>query len=88
MEAGDERGTCFSVWAPNAREVSVIGGFNQWDERANRLEPRENSGICEYGGSGMGNPEGIQAAEQPVHGRSYSLELTLPSLGVLFLKGE
>ncbi|MGH9880915.1 MAG: 1,4-alpha-glucan branching protein GlgB, partial [Pyrinomonadaceae bacterium] len=47
IEAGDERGTCFSVWAPNAREVSVIGNFNQWDERANRLEPRGNSGIWE-----------------------------------------
>ena len=43
----EERGTCFSVWAPNAREVSVIGSFNQWDEHAHRLEPRGNSGIWE-----------------------------------------
>src|SRR5215467_2077634 len=47
MEAGNERGTCFNVWAPNAREVSVIGTFNQWDERANRLEPRGTSCIWE-----------------------------------------
>jgi len=47
MEAGDERGTCFSVWAPNAREVSVIGSFNQWDEHADRLVPRGDSGIWE-----------------------------------------
>ena len=46
-EAGDERGTCFSVWAPNAREVSVIGSFNQWDEHSDRLAPRGNSGIWE-----------------------------------------
>jgi 1,4-alpha-glucan branching enzyme len=45
-----------------------------------------NSDAREYGGSGMGNPEGVQAAEQPVHGRPYSLELTLPPLAVLFLK--
>jgi 1,4-alpha-glucan branching enzyme len=47
MEVGAEHGTCFSVWAPNAREVSVIGSFNEWDERANRLEPRGTSGIWE-----------------------------------------
>ena len=47
MEAGGERGTCFSVWAPNAREVSVIGSFNQWDEHAHPLGPRGNSGIWE-----------------------------------------
>jgi len=47
VEAGGERGTCFSVWAPNAREVSVIGSFNQWVERAHPLEPRGNSGIWE-----------------------------------------
>src|SRR5208337_4808239 len=43
-----------------------------------------NSDATEYGGSGMGNLGGVQAAERPVHGRPYSLELTLPPLGVLF----
>lgn len=47
IDAGGERGTCFSVWAPNAREVSVIGSFNQWDDRKHRLKPRGNSGIWE-----------------------------------------
>jgi 1,4-alpha-glucan branching enzyme len=40
-------GTVFSVWAPNARSVSVVGSFNEWDSRANRLEPRGSSGIWE-----------------------------------------
>ena len=47
-----------------------------------------NSDAGEYGGSGMGNLGGVQASERPVHGRPYSLELTLPPLGVLFLKAE
>src|SRR5919205_4447191 len=40
-------GTIFSVWAPNARSVSVVGGFNGWDPRKHRLEPRASSGVWE-----------------------------------------
>jgi len=42
-----EQGTAFSVWAPNAREVSVIGSFNDWDPHAHPLHARGNSGIWE-----------------------------------------
>lgn len=45
--AGDEQGACFSVWAPNAREVSVIGSFNRWDPAVHPLFARGNSGIWE-----------------------------------------
>jgi 1,4-alpha-glucan branching enzyme len=45
-----------------------------------------NSDAKEYGGSGVGNAGGVAAEEQPVHGRPYSLKLTLPPLGALFLK--
>ena len=40
-------GAHFAVWAPNASSVSVIGDWNGWDRSANRLEPREHSGIWE-----------------------------------------
>jgi 1,4-alpha-glucan branching enzyme len=42
-----QAGVMFSVWAPNARLVSVIGSFNNWAERANLLERRGDSGIWE-----------------------------------------
>ncbi|HXW91182.1 MAG TPA: 1,4-alpha-glucan branching protein GlgB, partial [Terriglobales bacterium] len=45
--AGDEPGVAFSVWAPNAQEVSVVGSFNDWNPRTHPLHPRENSGIWE-----------------------------------------
>jgi 1,4-alpha-glucan branching enzyme len=40
-----ESGAVFSVWAPNARSLSVVGSFNEWDPKAHRLAPRGSSGI-------------------------------------------
>ena len=44
---GGEQGTGFSVWAPNAREVTVIGSFNGWDRGSHPLRARGSSGIWE-----------------------------------------
>ena len=41
------RGVHFSVWAPNARRVSVIGNFNHWDGRVTPLRSRGSGGIWE-----------------------------------------
>ena len=43
----DPEGAWFAVWAPNADWVSVIGDFNGWNRDANKLVPREQSGIWE-----------------------------------------
>jgi 1,4-alpha-glucan branching enzyme len=40
-------GTHFAVWAPNARQVSVIGDFNQWRRNEHPLHCRGSSGIWE-----------------------------------------
>ena len=41
-------GTYFAVWAPNARNVSVIGNFNHWNSLDHKLSPRwDESGIWE-----------------------------------------
>src|ERR1700751_1494583 len=42
-----QAGAIFSVWAPNARSVSVIGNFNGWDPKTHRLRSRGSSGIWE-----------------------------------------
>jgi 1,4-alpha-glucan branching enzyme len=43
---GEEGGTRFAVWAPNAEAVSVIGDWNGWDPHANPLQPStDSSGI-------------------------------------------
>ncbi len=55
VQVNGEWGTFFAVWAPNAREVSVIGNFNFWDEKAHRLFLRpDGSGIWEGWIPGVG----------------------------------
>jgi 1,4-alpha-glucan branching enzyme len=55
------------------------GGF--WRELA-------NSDASVYGGSGVGNLGGLEARSIAAHGRSHSLAMTLPPLGVLMFKSE
>jgi len=70
-------------FTPVPREGYVVGvpkaGF--WRELL-------NSDGGEYFGSGIGNAGGRQAEPVPAHGRPFSLRLTLPPLGALFLKAE
>ena len=40
-------GVRFAVWAPNARRVSVVGSFNQWDGRRHGMRLRHAAGIWE-----------------------------------------
>ena len=40
-------GTYFAVWAPNARQVFVMGEFNGWDKSSHPLRPKGQSGIWE-----------------------------------------
>lgn len=38
-------GIQFSVWAPHAEQISVVGDFNQWDENVNQMERVSQGGI-------------------------------------------
>ena len=40
-------GVHFAVWAPNARRVSVVGDFNDWDGRRHSMRHRKDTGIWE-----------------------------------------
>lgn len=43
-----QQGVYFSVWAPNAQAVSVLGDFNQWNKTAHPLSIRwDSSGLWE-----------------------------------------
>jgi len=45
-----------------------------------------NSDARDYGGSGLGNLGGVEAAPIPGHGRPQSLNLTVPPLGAVFFR--
>ena len=70
-------------YTPVLRENYRIGvpGRGYWREIL-------NSDAADYGGSGQGNMGGVEAVPVPMHGKTHSLTLTLPPLGVLFLKRE
>ena len=44
---GGVEGVGFTVWAPNAERVSVVGSFNCWDGRRHPMRLMGNSGIWE-----------------------------------------
>lgn len=44
-EESGKKGYFFGVWAPNAKEVYVIGEFNGWDENADPMKKLGNGGI-------------------------------------------
>ena len=45
--AGALLGTAFSVWAPNAQAVSLIGDHNYWDRNSHQMHRIRSSGIWE-----------------------------------------
>ncbi|HEY6291750.1 MAG TPA: 1,4-alpha-glucan branching protein GlgB [Terriglobia bacterium] len=47
-----------------------------------------NSDASLYGGSGLGNSGGVEAASVPVHARPSSLTITVPPLAVVFFKSS
>ncbi len=79
-------GQCIAVvcnFTPLPRMNYVLGvsqdGF--WQELLNSDAPL-------YGGSGVGNFGGVEAAPIPAQGRPFSLTLTLPPLSVMYFKRE
>ena len=45
LELNGVLGVSFAVWAPNAKRVSVVGGFNNWDGRVNVMRKHPTCGV-------------------------------------------
>jgi 1,4-alpha-glucan branching enzyme len=48
-------GCVFAVWAPNAKRVSLVGAFNNWDGRRHPMRLLGASGVWELFVPGLGN---------------------------------
>lgn len=57
---GGVQGTRFAVWAPNARQVSVVADANHWDPSSHPLQRRGHSGIWSGFVAGMGEGDAYQ----------------------------
>jgi 1,4-alpha-glucan branching enzyme len=70
---------CNFTPVPRTNYIVGVPGGGYWRELL-------NSDAVLYGGSGMGNLGGVEAAPVPAQGRFHSVALTLPPLSTVFLK--
>jgi 1,4-alpha-glucan branching enzyme len=62
-------GATFAVWAPNAREVSIIGDWNGWKRGVDVMEPRwDSSGIWELQVPNVKRGQAYKYAIRTTHG--------------------
>ncbi|GHJ36136.1 1,4-alpha-glucan branching enzyme [Streptomyces sp. TS71-3] len=66
MEHQGTEGTRFTVWAPNARGVRVVGGFNYWDGTGHPMRSLGSCGVWELFVPAVGE------------GELYKFEITRP----------
>ena len=45
IELNGVKGVSFAVWAPNAKRVSVVGNFNNWDGRKHAMRKHPTCGV-------------------------------------------
>jgi 1,4-alpha-glucan branching enzyme len=74
-------GVSFAVWAPNARRVSVVGSFNNWDGRAHPMRLLGSSGVWELFVPGLGEGTLYKFEIKTLHG---ALALKTDPFGFLF----
>lgn len=57
MEKDGIKGVGFAVWAPNAKRVSVVGAFNNWDGRVDVMRKHPSCGVWDIFIAGIGEGE-------------------------------
>ncbi|WP_411558772.1 1,4-alpha-glucan branching protein GlgB [Plantibacter sp. MPB07] len=96
LDAGDAQNSVLSFlrWDDDGNVIAALVNFSGAPvgpcrvglPRAGRWEELLNTDAVEYGGSGVGNYGSVEASASPWAGRPASAELTLPPLGMIWLK--
>ena len=68
MEQNGKAGVRFSVWAPHAKAVSVVGDFNAWDTRTHTMQKISDGEIWTIFIEGLEEGEGYKYAIEPQWG--------------------
>ena len=74
IERDGQQGVRFAVWAPHAKSVSVVGDFNNWDNRVNRMIRLDDGETWEIFITGLKVGDNYKYAIQPQHGGPHILK--------------
>lgn len=75
-EVNGIKGVAFTIWAPNAKRVSVVGDFNHWDGRYHMMRSLGSSGVWELFIPGL--EEGIKYKYEMIGYKGHLLIKTDP----------
>ena len=74
IERDGKKGVRFAVWAPNAKTVSVVGDFNNWDPRVNRMIRLSDGETWEIFIAGLKQYDNYKYAILSQNGRAHILK--------------
>lgn len=73
-ERDGKKGVRFALWAPHAKSVSVVGDFNNWDNRVNRMIRLEDGETWELFIEGLKQGDNYKYAILPAQGKAHILK--------------
>ena len=77
MTVNGRSGVRFAVWAPNAKQVSVVGDFNKWNGRLHTMHHHSGTGIWELFVPNLGQGT-VYKYEIQTHYKGYRVNKTDP----------
>ena len=74
IERDGKKGVRFALWAPHAKSVSVVGDFNNWDNRVNRMIRLEDGETWETFIEGLKQGDLYKYAILPQNGTAHLMK--------------